>query len=152
MKKLAFHKVLTHPIWSIEATVAYIQNLEAEDEIREKMKARLRSFTNLLRVCKRGFIGISYMFLLIVVGKDDPIEFSWFLYWYLLHVVGVVARSCRYCLISCLWVDFISIDVLWWWGWINSQRDHICVPSGQCCWTCGDPKVITDELHSLVVM
>ena len=55
--------------------MACIQNLRAEDGVWERMKARLGSFTNLLRIYKRGFVNIFYMFLLIIVGKEDPIEF-----------------------------------------------------------------------------
>ena len=53
-----------------------IQNLGAEDRIRERVKLRLGNFTNLLKVCEKDFVDISYVFLLIVVGKEEPIEFS----------------------------------------------------------------------------
>ena len=46
-------------------------------------------------------VGISYMFLLYVVGKEDPIGFSWLLCWYLLHVADIVVGGFRYCLILC---------------------------------------------------
>ena len=47
-------------------------------ESRKRMKSRLRSFTNLLRVYGRDFASVSYVFLLIVVGKEDPIGFFGF--------------------------------------------------------------------------
>ena len=56
--------------------MACIQNLEAENGILERVKSRLGSFINLLRVCERDFVGVSYIFLLIVVGEEDPIGFS----------------------------------------------------------------------------
>ena len=56
-----------------------IQNLEAEDGLQERVKSRLKSFTNLLRVCERDFVDISYVFLCIVIGEEDPIGFFWLL-------------------------------------------------------------------------
>ena len=132
--------------------MTYIQNLGAVDEVRERMKVRLGSFINLLRVCERDFTDVCYVFLFIVVGDEDPIGFSWFLCWYLSHIAGIVAINYQCCPILYLWIDFISIDILWWWGWINSRQDHICAPSGQCCWTCDDLEVMTGKLHSMVVI
>ena len=82
--------------------MACIQNLGIENKVRKRVKARLGSFTNLMRGCERGFEGISYIFLLIVVGKEDPIGFFWLLYWYLLHVTGIIFGSYRCCSILCL--------------------------------------------------
>lgn len=87
--------------------MACIQNLGAEDGVREWKRSRLGSFTYLLRVCERDFAGVSYVFLLIVVGEEDPIGFSWLLFWYLPHAADIVAGGCRYCPILCLWIDFI---------------------------------------------
>ena len=39
------------------------------------------------------------MFLLYVVGKEDPIGFSWLLCWYLLHVADIFAGGFQCCLI-----------------------------------------------------
>ena len=47
-------------------------------------------------------VGISYVFLLNVVGNEDPIGFSWFFCWYLSHVADIVARGFRCCSILCL--------------------------------------------------
>jgi hypothetical protein len=77
--------------------VACIQNLGAEDGVRERKGSTLGSFTHLLRACERDFVGVPYMFLLIVVGEEDPIGFSWLLFWYLPHVVDIVAGGCRCC-------------------------------------------------------
>ena len=41
------------------------------------------------------------MFLLYVVGEEDPIGFSWLLYWYLPHVADIVAGGFRFCFILC---------------------------------------------------
>ena len=37
------------------------------------------------------------MFLLYVVGEEDPIGFSWLLCWILPHVVDIVAGGFRCC-------------------------------------------------------
>ena len=37
------------------------------------------------------------MFLLYVVGEEDPIGFSWLLCWYLLHIADIVAGGFRCC-------------------------------------------------------
>ena len=152
MKELAFQKVLIHPIWNFEAIVTSIQNLGAKDGVRERVKIRLWSFTNLLKIYKRDFVGVSYIFLLIIVGEVDPIGFFWFLCWYLIHVIGIVAGSCWCCPILYLWIDFMFIDILWWWGQINGWRDHIYALSGWCYWTCGDLEVTTGKMHNLMVM
>ena len=54
------------------------------------------------------------MFLLYVVGEEDPIGFSWLLYWYLPHVVDIVAEGFRCCPILCSLINFCFIDILWW--------------------------------------
>ena len=41
------------------------------------------------------------MFLLYVVGEENPIGFFWLLCWYFLHVVDIVAEGFRCCPILC---------------------------------------------------
>ena len=78
------------------------------------MKVRFESFTNLLRICEKGFASVSYVFLLIIVGKEDPIGFFWLLHWYLPYIVGIVVESCQCCPILYLLIDFSFINELWW--------------------------------------
>ena len=47
-------------------------------------------------------VRIFYVFLLYIVGEEDPIGFSWLLYWYLPHIAGIVAERFWCCLILCL--------------------------------------------------
>ena len=37
------------------------------------------------------------MFLLFVVCEQDPIGFSWLLYWYLPYIADIVARGFQCC-------------------------------------------------------
>ena len=43
------------------------------------MKPRLGSYTKSFMSLWRKFVGVSYVFLLFVVGEEDPIGFSWLL-------------------------------------------------------------------------
>ena len=54
------------------------QNLGIKDGVWEKVKSRLGSFTNLLRICEKDFIGVSYVFLLIIVGNRILSDFLGF--------------------------------------------------------------------------
>ena len=38
-------------------------------------------------------IRISDVFLLYVVGEEEPIGFFWLLYWYLPHVANIIAEG-----------------------------------------------------------
>ena len=49
----------------------------------------------------RKLVGISYVFLLYIVEKVDPIGFSWLLCWYLPHVADIVVGGFRCCPILC---------------------------------------------------
>ena len=66
-----------------------------------KGELRLGSYTKPFVNLWRKLIEISYVFLLYVVGKEDPIEFSWLLCWYLLHVTDIVAGGFQCCPILC---------------------------------------------------
>ena len=50
----------------------------------------------------KEFIGIFNVFLLFVVGEEDPIGFSWLLYWYLLRITDIVAGGFQCCFVLCL--------------------------------------------------
>ena len=66
------------------------------------MKPRLGNYTKSFMSLWDKFVGISYMFFLYVVGKEDPIEFFCLLCWYLPHVADIIAGGFRCCLILCL--------------------------------------------------
>lgn len=67
-------------------------------EVEPKLEGLHQS---ILRVCGR-IVNFSYVFLLYVVGEEDPIGFSWILYWYLPHIADIVAGGCQCCPILCL--------------------------------------------------
>lgn len=46
------------------------------------------------------------MFLLFVVGEEDPVWISWILLRYLPHVAGIVAGGFQFCPILCLCIVF----------------------------------------------
>ena len=81
-------------------------------------------------------------------------------YWVFLAFVLIPFPCCEHCCQRFLVLShfvFVNrflffIDVPWWWSLVNDRRDHFCAPSGQCCWTYGDPEVMTDELYSLAVI
>ena len=66
------------------------------------MKPRLGSYPKPFVSLWGKFFGISYVFFLFVVEKDDPIGFSWLLCWYLPRVADIVAGRFQCCPILCL--------------------------------------------------
>ena len=77
---LVFRKAITHVIKSFEATVTPIQRPEVEVRIRKKVKPRFGNYTKPFVSLWKEFVGISYVFVLFVIGEEVPIGFSWLLY------------------------------------------------------------------------
>ena len=61
------------------------------------MKPKLESYTISFVSLWGEFVKISYVFLLFVVGEEDPIGFSWLLCWYILHIANIVAEGFQCC-------------------------------------------------------